>query len=176
MQKFPANRAALAVLLFGVLPFTACDAPQSTEVPHTPEFSSISGASLLECPSSEARAARGRIALLGGIVALDDHVVVVPFGAVLRSLEIEIEEPAGRHMLVNLSANGREHWQFLQPLTVTIDYARCPASKLDEGPLSVWLVDPVTGEMLQSMGGVDNRLLRRITFITDHFSGYAIAN
>ena len=78
-------------------------------------------------------------------------------------------------MLVDLRANGQEHWQFLAPLTVTIDYSRCNVGLLDP-PLTVWYVDPETGEMLEPMGGIDSRLTRTITFVTDHFSGYAIAN
>ena len=53
---------------------------------------------------------------------------------------------------------------------------RCSRTNIPRGPLSVWLVDPATGEMFENMGGVDDKLTRTVTFVTDHFSGYAIAN
>ncbi|HUF13752.1 MAG TPA: hypothetical protein VMN78_11675 [Longimicrobiales bacterium] len=35
---------------------------------------------------------------------------------------------------------------------------------------------PATGALLQNMGGVDDKENRTVTFRTDHFSGYAVAN
>ena len=176
MQKFPTGRLFHALFLSGLLPITACDRPDGAETAYSPQLYGMSGATLLECPSSQPRAAERRILPLGGVVGVDGHAVVVPLGAILGATEIGIEVPASRHMRVELTANDEEHWQFLAPLTVTIDYSRCPASALGTTPLSVWHIDSDTGELLEEMGGVDDRLLKQITFTTDHFSGYAIAN
>ena len=113
---------------------------------------------------------------LGGSVSLRGHSVALPLGAVLLPATIGITEPAGQYMRIDLSANGQDHWQFQVPLSVTISYARCSRANIDKGPLSVWLIDEETGELLANMGGVDDKLARTITFETDHFSGYAIAN
>jgi hypothetical protein len=40
----------------------------------------------------------------------------------------------------------------------------------------VWYIDSDTKAMLEPMGGVDNKLLKTITFTTGHLSGYAVAN
>ena len=175
MHKFPLTRAGRALLLLGVATVTACDVPEGTYVPSEPQLSTAATPSLLSCPSSVSQAGGGRVLPLGGIVALGGNVVSVPLGAILGLTEIEIEVPASEHMLVELKANGQEHWQFLSPVTVTIDYGRCAIGLLDP-PVTVWHVDPQSGELLEHMGGVDNRAAKTITFLTDHFSGYAIAN
>ena len=176
MHKFPIRAARRGLFLLVLVAFTACDAPESTYVPSGPQLSEFSTASLVSCPSSEGRSGEARVhPLVGGIVRLGGNAVTVPAAALLRSTEIEIEVPASQHMLVELRANDQEHWQFLAPLLVTIDYSRCPIGLLD-GPVTVYHVDPATGALLEHMGGIDNRLTRTITFTTDHFSGYAIAN
>lgn len=131
---------------------------------------------LVECPSSTTYETSGSVLPLGGTVSLRGHSVALPLGAVLAPVEIGITEPASRFMMIDLSANGQDHFQFLAPITVTISYARCSRANIEKGALSVWLVDPATGALLQNMGGVDDKLTRTITFQTDHFSGYAIAN
>lgn len=177
MQNIPTIRTVRAVLfLSGVLVATACDTPEASEVPTEPQLATLASATLLPCPGGETRAVTGLVRLFGGVVSLGGTRVVAPIGAVLGAAEITIGMPASEHMRVDLSVNGQEHWQFLLPVTVTIDYSRCPAEAIGEGPVSVWLIDSETGELLQNMGGIDSRLLRRITFVTDHFSGYAIAN
>ena len=176
MQKFP-NRPTLRLLLLtGLVAITACDAPDGAEIVSSPLMSASAGVTLLECPSDERGSAEELILPLGGLVRLGGNEVVVPGGALVGATEISIESPSSPHMRVDLRANDQDHWQFLLPVTVTIDYSRCAAEALDGGPLSVWHIDTRTGELLENMGGIDDRLLRRITFTTDHFSGYAIAN
>jgi hypothetical protein len=41
--------------------------------------------------------------------------------------------------------------------------------------LTVWHINPQTKQLLTNMNGVNDAALRRITFTTDHLSGYAIA-
>ena len=175
MRKFPAFRAVNALFLGVLLPLTACDAPDAANAPSQPELALVTTPQLLSCPSSETRGVNGRVLPLGGTVALAKTAVVVPASALLGATDITIEVPASEHMLVELKANGQEHWQFLAPVTVTIDYGRCPIGLLD-GPVTVWHVDPSSGALLEHMGGIDNRVAKTITFVTDHFSGYAIAN
>lgn len=176
MQKFPPLRAVRALLALGLLASTACDAPDEGYVPSEPQLSAFSTPSLVSCPSANGAATRGRVLpFLGGVVSLGRNQVAVPAAALLGAADIEVEVPASRHMVVELRANGQEHWQFLAPITVTIDYSRCPIGPLDP-PVTVWHIDPDSGALLEFMGGVDNRALMTITFVTDHFSGYAIAN
>lgn len=175
MRKLPAFRAVDAILLGVLLPLTACDAPELASAPSEPQLAMVTTPTLVSCPSVVERSNDGLVAGFGGVVTLARNAVIVPAGAVLGAADITIEVPASDYMLVELKANGQEHWQFLAPVTVTIDYARCPIGLFDP-PVSAWHVDPETGELLEHMGGIDNRLLKTITFVTDHFSGYAIAN
>ena len=175
MQKLLSIRGPLA-LLFVVAPaLTACDRPEPAEVPSAPEEASIATAALVDCPTDETRASSATVSLLGGVVNRLGTIVSVPPEALLAPITLDVEIPASQYMLVELGVNGEDHWQFLAPITVTIDYSRCQIGLLDP-PVHVWNVDPATGDLLEHMGGVDNRLLRRVTFTTDHFSGYAIAN
>lgn len=177
MQTFTTPRSGSAVLLTCLLGLTACDAPEFVDVPAEPQLTSLVAPTLLECPVAPGRAARAlALPVVGGAVSLDGNSVVVPGQAVLGATEIGLEVPPSPHVRVELSAGGQEHWQFLAPVSVTIDYSRCSPSAYSGKALSVWLIDSESGAMLEPMGGVDNRLLRQITFQTDHFSGYAIAN
>lgn len=175
MQKFPPIRGPLALLLGVLLGLTACDAPEQGEVPSEPQLASLLAPSLLECPSTVSYSSEGLLSPVGGLLTFAGNLVLVPPTAVEAPVEIGIEVPASRYMLVELTANGYDHWQFLSPITVSLDYSRCDIGLLDP-PVTVWHVDPASGELLGHMGGFDNRLARRVTFTTDHFSGYAIAN
>lgn len=177
MQKFTTPRAGSAVLLTCLLGLTACDAPEFVDVPAEPRLASLEAPTLLECPVPPGRATQALILpLVGGSVTLEGNGVTVPGEALVDTTAIGIEVPASPHVRVELSADGQEHWQFQAPVSVTIDYSRCSPSAYGGKTLSVWLIDPETGALLEPMGGVDNRSARQITFETDHFSGYAIAN
>lgn len=175
MKKIAGLAPRFAVLLALGATVTACDAPRSGEDTAAPLLSSAARPTLLQCRTDEARSSRGRIDSAGGSISLGGHAVVVPGGAVASALEISIEVPVSDVAAIELEANGEEHWQFLAPVTVTIDYSHCPDGQLN-GALSVYHVDLATGQLLEDMGAVDNRHARTITFTTDHFSGYAIAN
>jgi hypothetical protein len=168
------RRAALGLLLAGGL--SACSDRDETSSLDPSLVSSSTDVTLVECPSNTSYSTSGTVLPLGGSVSLRGHSVAFPAGALLLPATIGLTEPASQFMQIDLSANGADHYQFEAPLTVTISYARCSRANIDKGPLSVWLIDETTGELLANMGGVDDKLTRTITFETDHFSGYAIAN
>lgn len=164
----------VAGVVFG---FTACDEPEPTSSPVSPLMATVSGPSLVPCPSGGTAQATSQIFPGGGLATLKHHQVYLPAAAIDATTSITIDVPQSPYLIVDLRANGQEHHQFDAPLLVTIDYSRCSTTAIERGALSVWLVDPATGEMLQEMPtAMDNRLTRTITFVTDHFSGYAIAN
>jgi hypothetical protein len=108
-------------------------------------------------------------------VSLGGTSVTIPLNALLGPTTVELNIPAGQYMEVDLTVNGGQHITFLQPVVVTIDYSRCNRFATLLAPLSVWNIDPVTKALLQNMGGIDNKLTQSITFLTTHFSGFAIA-
>ena len=169
------RRAAFALAFAGSL--AACADQEEGALDIAPSLAtSTTDVDLVECPTNTTYSTSGTVLPLGGSVSLRGHSVALPLGAVLLPATIGITEPAGQYMRIDLSANGQDHWQFQVPLSVTISYARCSRANIDKGPLSVWLIDEESGELLVNMGGVDDKLARTITFETDHFSGYAIAN
>lgn len=167
---------AVAALAGGAL-LASCTEPtaQRVEAAGTPPRPAFS-ASLVECPATVADSADTVIGLLGGTLGLAGDVLRIPAGVLTLPTEFRMVVPASRYMEVQLSAVGLTHYLFRSPVTLTIDYSRCPDEVLQRGPLTVYYIDEVTKVPLQDMGGVDDRAHKRITFQTDHFSGYAIAN
>jgi hypothetical protein len=130
---------------------------------------------LLYCPSNETESTSAIIGSLGGTLSLLGTSVSIPGGALLGDTEVDLTIPAGQYMEVDLSVNNGQHITFLQPVVVTIDYSRCNRWDTLFKLLSVWNIDQDTKALLENMGGVDNKLTQQITFVTPHFSGFAIA-
>lgn len=170
------NRLLASFALAAAIGLGACSEEEATRASFEPALAQSNNPELVECPSDVTYSTSGSVLATGGAVSLRGHRVSVPTGAVLTPTEIGLSEPASKFIQIGLSANGQEHFQFGAPLTITISYARCSRANIDKGPLSVWLIDETTGALLQNMGGVDDKVNRSITFQTDHFSGYAIAN
>ena len=134
------------------------------------------GPSLIECPTSTTASNTSLITpLLGGTVAVGNTAIVVPVGAVLSPVDIRVTVPASRFVEAEIVAGEAEHYLFSKTVVVTLDYSRCERDDIRLRPLTAWHIDPVTKRLLEPMGGVDDKLLRRVTFLTDHLSGYAIA-
>ena len=130
-------------------------------------------ATLAVCPIGETRSAMGVLGLLGGTVSLSGSSVVIPLGALLEPTTIGLTIPASQYMEIRVTANG-EHFLFRRPISITIDYSRCPA-EIQNKPLKIWEIDPISKELLEEMGGVDNKLTHTITVTSIHLSGFAIA-
>jgi hypothetical protein len=177
------KRAVLSWSLLAALAGAGCYADHITEPASRTTAASLIGGiggtssgSLIECPNAIPTSTTALVTPLGGIVALGGTSISVPAGAVLVPTLIQVTTPASRYMEVDISVPGLEHFLFELPVTVTIDYARCTRSDLDKTPLSAWYIDSETKELLEAMGGVDDKAARTVTFTTPHLSGYALAN
>lgn len=113
--------------------------------------------------------------LLGGSLTLAGTTVTVPAGAVSLPTSFVVTIPASQFMEIEVHALGLDSFIFATPATITIDYSRCSTSNVDTEPLSAWHIDVTTKELLEDMGGSDDKLLNRFTFSTGHLSGYALA-
>ena len=172
-----------ALLLLGVSCSDSPTGPKSPSLSPADSSSKLLGLpifgggspKLLYCPSSETQTASGLVGSLGGTLSLLGTSVTIPGGALLGDTQVELTIPAGQYMEVDLSVNNGQHISFLQPVVVTIDYSRCNRWSTLFRLLSVWNIDQDTKDLLQNMGGIDNKLAQTITFITPHFSGFAIA-
>ena len=145
--------------------------------PVEPEVALLrSTGSLLECPTTESASTSGLVTpLLGGSVALGGTSIVVPAGGVLEPVTISLTVPASRFVEAEIRAGSAEHFLFSKTVIVSLDYSRCDRDDIARVPLTAWHIDPVTKELLAPMGGVDDKLAKRVSFLTDHLSGYAIA-
>lgn len=154
----------------------SCGEPRATAPGTSSSRSDGSSPSLIECPSNETTATSAIIGPLGGAVQLGGTSITIPSGALTAPTLLQVTIPASRYMEIDVSAVGFASFVFQQPVSITIDYSRCNRSDLDQQTLNVWHIDPITKQLLENMGGSDDKTSRRITFSTGHLSGYAVAN
>jgi hypothetical protein len=129
---------------------------------------------LLYCPVKHSRSRTDVIDARGGSLQLEGHSIDIPAGAVSAPTAFTISVPASLHLEVDVSAAGNVHYRFAKPVVMTISYKRC--ARQDPASLTVWYIDQATGSPIEPMPGVDDKRRRSITFLTDHLSGYAIAD
>lgn len=154
--------------------------PDTTQGPDTAQTPGTGGPiqpRLIECPTDERSTNFGLIGVLGGTVAAAGTSISLPAGAVAvpTGTLIRVTVPASTYMEVEFTANDLLTFFFLKTVTVTIDYSRCHRSVTDGKTLSVWLIDTNTKALILNMNGVNDPAQRRMTFTTNHLSGYAIA-
>jgi hypothetical protein len=137
---------------------------------------SLNNPSPVECPSSVTQSTSALIGPLGGSLSVGGSSVVVPAGAVLLPTSITLTIPASNYMEIDVSAGGVDHYVFQTPVSMTIDYSRCTRNDIDQTPLSIWYWNPSANELLENMGGTDDKTARKVTFTTLHLSGYVIAD
>ena len=166
----------LRLACFLGLAAAACEPLDQVSAPvDAPSLTASSGPSLIQCPTNTTSSATETVTALGGTVSLGGHSIQIPGGGLLGPTTITVTEPASQYVEIDIQAGAAEHFDFQLPMLVTISYARCGRTDIDRIPLQVWYIDPVTHELLENMGGVDNKLLRTVSFWTNHLSGYAIA-
>ena len=133
---------------------------------------------LLQCPSTTSELdALGIVSTWGGTVEGEHAELLVPYAAVDDNVGIMMETPASPYLEVSLHVSGYESYTFDRPVTVTLDYSRCPASAItSHASLRVIYIAAETKWPLEDMGGVVDSVARTITFQTGHFSSYAVAD
>jgi hypothetical protein len=160
--------AALALAL------AACgDHPALLHEPEIPALHSLSSITLLNCPVAESRSASATIGSAGGTLELDGHSIRVPEGAVSAPTEFTLAVPAGQHLKVEFTADGRHGFSFARSAFVGVSYAHCGLTLFS---VSAWYLDPVTGEPIQRMTSMHQFSAKRVTFGTNHLSLFALAD
>ena len=173
---FRRSRFAAVVPAFALLLWTGCSEPTAPD-PGASDLLGLNPSSvLLTCPSSSTESASGLIsAALGGTISVAGHSVTIPGGALLSDATVSLTVPASKYVEVELEVEGNDHFVFQLPVVVTISYDRCSRSNILRAPLTAWYIDSRSKALLEHMGGIDDKLLRRVTFTTPHFSAYAVA-
>ncbi len=151
------------------------DTTQNRDTAQVPDTTGISQRRLIECPTTQSSTNSGLIGVLGGTIATAGTSISLPVGAVLLGTLIRVTVPASTYMEIDVTANDLLSFLFQKPVTITIDYSRCPASVTAGKTLTVWHINTQTKVLIENMNGVNNPVQRKISFTTDHLSGYAIA-
>jgi hypothetical protein len=179
---FARIRSAVAFPLLVLVFAVSCSEPTAPETPEPGQeaneflFWGRPTRQLLECPSTTTQSASGPIsAVLGGTITLGGHRVTIPGGALLSDAVVTLTEPASQYMEIELKVDGNAHFFFQREVLVTISYDRCRSSGLFRPSYSAWYINSDTKAKIEDMGGFDNKLFRRVTFTTPHFSAYAVA-
>ncbi|SRR5690606_4921820 len=172
--------AGLAVAAVAAYVFTGCGEASQEAAPVEPELTRVSSLSALMaplCPVTEESSVRAEILPRGGIVSLHGHSVYFPPGAVSEPVQVKLTVPASQYVEVDIEVNGQEHYQLARPVLATLSYERCGQEALrGGGPLVVWHVDGTSRRPLERMGSLNDRMSRSVSFVTNHFSRFVIAN
>ena len=180
------KRLALSLVAFGSI---ACsdvstrpeeggvrpDTTRNQDTLQVPDTSGISQRRLIECPTTQPSTNSGLIGILGGTIAAAGSSISLPAGSLLLGTLIRVTVPASTYMEIDVTANDLATFLFQKPVTITIDYSRCPTSVTAGKTLTVWHINTQTKLLIQNMNGVNDPVQRKISFTTDHLSGYAIA-
>lgn len=176
-DQHPGLKRFAAFLLLGLIPAgcsEAATAPQVQEPASASYSSTTYGATLLECPVEVTRSVSATVGAAGGVLELDGHRLSIPLGAVLAPTRFTLTAPASNYVELDVRAGASEHYQFRKPVQLAISYERCTRGNIDRSDLHIYYVDGDTKEVLEDLGGFDDKAARVVTSSTDHLSDYAL--
>ena len=171
-------RLVAGVALTLAVTVIACSAPAITDAVSNDQSVrrlSLGAPNLVECPVTGSSSSTATVGPLGGVVSVGGTSISIPAGALLSPVSVTVTVPESNLMEIDISVAGSEHFVFEQPVVVTLSYARCTRNDINLTPLTVWYIDSETKAPIEPMGGIEDKLLRTVTFVTPHLSGYAIA-
>lgn len=109
-----------------------------------------------------------KIGPAGGTIAVGEHELVIPRGALARKTTITAEQMSGSVNSVRFSPEGL---QFRRPARLTLSYRNCLSVPL---PKKVADTNELL-EILQVLRSLDSRKEKEVSSDIDHFSRYAVA-
>jgi hypothetical protein len=128
----------------------------------------LSNLTLYECSTPSFGSVTRNIGPAGGVIRVGPHSLVIPPGALDRTVAITAATSAGQHVKVDFQP---EDLRFKYRAVLTLSYAHC-----DSRPLlpKVVYVDNLLS-ILELLPSLDDQSRDRVTARLRHFSGYAIA-
>src|SRR6185503_1789162 len=110
------------------------------------------------------------IGIAGGTITVGPHRLVIPAGALSRSVTITAVAPSGNVNVIHFQPEGL---QFAKPAVLTMSYANCGLlNKLL--PKRIAYVDDRLN-ILEYLLSLDLLNFKTVTGTVQHFSGYAVA-
>jgi hypothetical protein len=170
-RRLLACLAVLAVSACGesITPPTQATAPVNAQL-----ASSTYGSTILECPIDVTSETTQTIGVLGGEIALNGHKLLIAPGVLTGDVTFKLTEPAGNYVVIDIAADGAEHYDFSEVVTLTVSYSRCTRSNIDKTDLDIYYVDAKNEIIHENIGGTDHKDERHVTVKTDHLSEYAV--
>lgn len=169
----PRSLFALLTTLVVVLGCTTDQGPTGPAAPAAVEEQQILQPllkGLLACYPQPYARATAVIGPAGGTLRIGGHTLVVPRGALTRSVVITGEAPVGVVASVSFEPHGL---QFARSASLTLDYSSCPAGRLRLLKRVAYTDDNLN--ILSYLLSRDDLLRMRVTGDLDHFSRYAVA-
>ncbi|MFL5577663.1 MAG: hypothetical protein ACJ79S_17040 [Gemmatimonadaceae bacterium] len=124
---------------------------------------------LLGCAPQQQLRATKLIGPLGGRIAVGDHELVVPQGALSQWVQITATQQSGSLAEVDFQPHGL---RFAKPAALRMNYSTCTVPP-DGVQSIVYLND--SNQILETPPSVDDAKADAVTALINHFSGYAIA-
>ena len=141
-------KASILVAFLGPILF-GCDASQPVSPSEAvsldrPTNHAVSRPRLAVCPTNTTQRASRTIGPAGGSIELAGHRLTIPQGAVTRPARFTLTAPAGRNLVVVVTAQSNEPIRLSAPAAVTISYDRCERQNPEAGFTAVWSVNTLT--------------------------------
>ena len=130
--------------------------------------STLSNLHLLSCSAQAYAVTSKSIGVEGGVIVVGTHRLVIPAGALSRSVTIKAEQVTGSVNSVRFAPQGL---QFAKSATLTLSYANC-------SPLLVVKRIVYTDDLLrilELLPSLDNIFSKTVSAPIRHFSRYAVA-
>lgn len=117
---------------------------------------------LAVCPTNTTQRTSGEIGPAGGSLDVAGHRLTIPAGALTRPTHFTLTAPAGRNLVVRVTAQSAERIRFSAPAAVTISYERCERQNPEPGFTAVWSINTRTDAVIAS--GETDPSLMTVTF------------
>lgn len=134
---------------------------------------------LMPCPTRRARSASAIIRPEhGGTIAVDGGSITIPAGAVTEPTLFTLTVPKTWYAAVDITADGRDSFEFETAVEIEIDYSRCRGARAQRN-LDVGIIDRGEGHrganrILERLDGRDDKAARRIEVDSNHLSTYVV--
>ena len=128
---------------------------------------------LLPCQNTKELRAVQTIGPDGGTLQVGDHRLVIPRGALGDKVELTGVLLVDRVLKVRIQANGADSFQFRQPVSLTLSYAKCEGVSGAQ-QLRVYKIDPATNQVIRDHGGTVDPRARAVTAPLDSLSTYTL--
>lgn len=161
--------------ILGVVIAAGCSSTPSEPVQEQPQMQAglIKGLLFANCPNAPQFDVRKNIGTAGGTLTMGPHTLVIPAGALSRTVEIRAKTSnsgKGKGNGIEFKPDGLS---FSRPVILTISTANCSGLGLLNLPLIVYTDD--LWNILELQLSIPNLFEKEVTGFINHFSRYAVA-